>query len=71
MILTADPLTRLLTDREVSVVTGFARATLTKMRGRGEGPPFVKSGVNVRYPETQLREWIAGLTSVKGTPKAA
>lgn len=64
---TAEPLVKLLTDRDVAAVTGAARSTLAKMRLRGDGPPFVRVGVSVRYPEDALREWMAALPRRKST----
>jgi predicted DNA-binding transcriptional regulator AlpA len=68
---TSAGLVKLLTDRDVSAVTGTARSTLAKMRLRGDGPPFVRVGVSVRYPEDALREWLAALPRRKSTSDAA
>ena len=65
------PLVRLLTDHHVSSVTGAARSTLAKMRLRGDGPPFVRVGASVRYPEDALREWMASLPRRRSTSEAA
>ena len=43
-------------------VAGLAQSTLVNMRSRGEGPPFVKSGRIVRYPEDDLLAWVASRT---------
>jgi predicted DNA-binding transcriptional regulator AlpA len=67
----AEPIERLLTDREVSLITGAARSTLAKMRVKGDGPLFVRVGTAVRYPEESLREWIAALPVQKSTTGAA
>jgi predicted DNA-binding transcriptional regulator AlpA len=64
---TVEPLVKLLTDRDVSAVTGAARSTLSKMRLRGDGPPFVRVGVSVRYPEDSLRAWLASLPRRRST----
>ena len=40
---------RLLTDAEVSAITGWAIQTLRKRRMRREGPPWLKIGSAVRY----------------------
>ena len=61
MVATTEPLAKLLTDRDVSALTGTARSTLSKMRLRGNGPPFVRIGAAIRYPEDALREWLAAL----------
>lgn len=52
-------ITRLLTDRDVAVLTGLARSTLAKLRVTGGGPPYVKIGAAVRYPDDSLTIWIA------------
>lgn len=66
MSATTRGLARLLSDREVSVVTGAARSTLAKMRLRGIGPPWVRIGVSVRYPEDALRDWMKSLPRTGG-----
>lgn len=58
---TTEPLVKLLADTDVSVITGLARSTLSKMRFRGNGPPFVKISGAIRYPEDTLRDWCAAL----------
>jgi hypothetical protein len=41
-----------------------AVATLAKWRCvRSDGPPFVKVGRHVRYPQDPLREWATGAVS--------
>jgi predicted DNA-binding transcriptional regulator AlpA len=70
MEVNAQPLVRLLTDRDVSAVTGAARSTLAKMRLRGGGPPFVRLGTSVRYPEDALREWLVALPLRRSTSDA-
>ena len=62
-----ESLNKLLTDHEVSRITGAARSTLAKMRLRGDGPPFVRVGASVRYPEDSLRHWVAALPRRKST----
>ena len=60
-------LVKFLSDREVADLTGTARSTLAKMRIRGDGPPFVRVGASVRYPEDALREWQSSLTRRRST----
>lgn len=38
-------------------ITGLAVATLTTLRSRGGGPPFIKYGRAVRYRAEDLRAW--------------
>ena len=64
---TAAPLVKFLTERDVAELTGTARSTLSKMRLRGDGPPFVRVGVSVRYPEDALREWQSSLPRRRST----
>ena len=59
----------------------LARATLAKLRVKGDGPPFVKLGAKVLYDEADLAAWIAGKgkrrstaddgTAGAGAPRAA
>ena len=60
-------LVKFLTERDVADLTGTARSTLSKMRLRGDGPPFVRVGVSVRYPEDALREWQSALPRRRST----
>ena len=64
---TVGPLVKFLTERDVAELTGTARSTLSKMRLRGDGPPFVRVGVSVRYPEDDLREWQSALPRRRST----
>lgn len=65
----------LLSPSEVADRLKLARSTIAKLRLAGGGPPFVKLGAAVRYPEDQLGEWIAAQprrtsTSVADKPRA-
>lgn len=52
-------LPRLLTPDEVCAWLGVPRRTLDGWRsGRGEGPPYVKLGKAIRYPEHRLLAWL-------------
>jgi predicted DNA-binding transcriptional regulator AlpA len=55
-----------LREPQVAEATGLAPSTLAKMRSRGGGPPFVKVGRVVRYPEDKLLEWVANRTQHSG-----
>jgi hypothetical protein len=48
----------LLSPTQVADRLNLARSTIAKLRLVGGGPPFVKLGAAVRYPEDLLIEWI-------------
>ena len=47
---------------QFSRTTSIPTSTLSKMRMRGGGPPFVKIGRAVRYPVRAGLEWMTGQT---------
>lgn len=49
---------KLLTVNAVSEIVGLAPGTLAKRRLTGDGPPFIKLGARVLYPEADLRAWM-------------
>ena len=49
----------LLSPPQVAERLGLARSTLAKLRVHGGGPPYLKLGASVRYPEDALSDWIA------------
>jgi predicted DNA-binding transcriptional regulator AlpA len=49
---------RLLTPQEAANVLRLSPSWLAKARMRGDGPPYVKPGRSVRYPEGALLQWI-------------
>jgi len=49
---------RLRTPRETATFLGVSNSWLSKSRMRGDGPPFVKVGRSVRYPEGTLLQWM-------------
>jgi hypothetical protein len=51
-------LPRLLTPAEMVRVLKTSTSWLAKARMRGDGPPFIKIGRSVRYPEPGAREWL-------------
>lgn len=51
-------LPRLLTIDELSEYLDVSRRTIDGWRLRGGGPPFVKFGKSVRYPEHALLQWL-------------
>lgn len=55
----ADPATeRLLTVSEAAEFLRLSSSWLAKARMRGDGPPYVKLGRSVRYPQSFLRQWM-------------
>jgi predicted DNA-binding transcriptional regulator AlpA len=62
---------RLLSDREVSQITGRARSTLQKDRVAGAGPiPWVYVGRLVRYRQSDVEAYIASLPARLSTSEA-
>lgn len=49
-------------EAEAADIVGLAPSTLTRYRSTGDGPPFVKVGRVIRYPEDKLLEWLEGRT---------
>lgn len=61
---------KLLTVAAVSECIGLAPATLAKRRLSGGGPPFVKLGGRVLYPEGELQTWMAAQPRFDNTAQA-
>jgi predicted DNA-binding transcriptional regulator AlpA len=55
---TVTALDRLLTPRDAAAFLRVSESWLAKARMRGDGPPYVKVGRSVRYPEGGLRQWM-------------
>jgi Helix-turn-helix domain len=51
---------RLLTPKEAADRLRVSWSWLAKARMRGDGPPFVRIGRSIRYPEPALLHWIRG-----------
>jgi predicted DNA-binding transcriptional regulator AlpA len=49
---------RLRTPKEAADFLRVSDSWLAKARMRGDGPPFVKIGRSVRYPEGPLLQWM-------------
>lgn len=56
-----------LTTEEASKITHITVGSMANMRSDGYGPPYVKAGRRVLYPEDLLREWLDNSLT---TPKA-
>jgi predicted DNA-binding transcriptional regulator AlpA len=54
------PNERLLTPREASAFLRVSESWLAKRRMVGDGPPYVKIGRSIRYPEAALLQWMRG-----------
>lgn len=49
---------KLLTEQEISEMTGIKKSTLRKWRLEGGGPPFIKvRGFMIRYPLSEVEEY--------------
>lgn len=57
----------LLSDRDVEKITGRARSTLQKDRVTGAGIPFIRLGRLVRYRQSDVTAYLAGLPSLPST----
>jgi predicted DNA-binding transcriptional regulator AlpA len=53
---------RLLTPKEAAAFLKVSISWLAKARMRGDGPPYVKIGRTVRYPESGLHAFLAANT---------
>jgi predicted DNA-binding transcriptional regulator AlpA len=62
---------RLLTDRQVSEITGRARSTLQKDRLAGGGIPYVYVGRLVRYRLSDVDAYIVSLPTCRSTSDPA
>ena len=49
-----------LTPNEVAGRLKLSMSWLAKARMRGDGPPFIKLGKAIRYPEAALIQWMKG-----------
>jgi hypothetical protein len=49
---------RLQTPEETADFLRVSLSWLAKARMRGDGPPFVKIGRSIRYPESVLHHWM-------------
>jgi Helix-turn-helix domain len=52
---------RLFTAREAAVFLRVSGSWLAKARMRGDGPPYVKIGRSIRYPEGALLQLLFGV----------
>ena len=50
----------LFTPKEVARLLKVSLSWLAKARMRGDGPPFIKIGRAIRYPEPALIHWMKG-----------
>ncbi len=46
-----------LREADAANAVGLAPSTLAKLRVRGGGPPYLKLGRSVRYPQDELLIW--------------
>jgi predicted DNA-binding transcriptional regulator AlpA len=50
----------LLTPKETAERLKVSTSWLAKARMKGDGPPFIKIGKAIRYPEAALIQWMKG-----------
>jgi hypothetical protein len=63
----ADAQDRLLTQEQAGAILLASSRKLLTMREKGSGPPFLRIGRNIYYPESQLVEWLkAALRTTQG-----
>jgi excisionase family DNA binding protein len=48
----------LLTPKEAAPLLKVSLSLLAKMRMRGDGPPYIKVGRLIRYPESAIAQWM-------------
>jgi predicted DNA-binding transcriptional regulator AlpA len=61
---------KLLSDRDLSGLTGRSRSSLQKDRLKGDSIPFVRIGRLVRYRLSDVETWLASLPSRRSTSEA-
>jgi predicted DNA-binding transcriptional regulator AlpA len=66
-IIAAAAVDPLLSDYDVSALTGRARPTLQKDRVRGDGIPFVRIGRLIRYRKSDVERWFAARRTFSST----
>ncbi|MFL0411067.1 helix-turn-helix transcriptional regulator [Microbacterium paludicola] len=59
--LTAHELPDYAKERDVAAYTGISAPTLRRRRAEGLPPTYIKIGSAVRYPKTQLLQWLTSL----------
>jgi predicted DNA-binding transcriptional regulator AlpA len=57
----------LLSDRELSRLTGRSRSSLQKDRLTGSGIPFIRIGRLVRYRISDVQAWLAARPTLRST----
>lgn len=60
----------LLTDQQLSEMTGIPRSTLAQWRHRGIGPAYSKLGQRVRYHRASVDQWLAENLVIPGADPA-
>ena len=56
----ATPAFVLLTPKEAANRLRLSTSWLAKARMRGDGPPYIRIGRAIRYPEEALNQWMKG-----------
>lgn len=66
MAATSSPLQELLTERDVSRITGMSVASIRRWRLLRQGPRFIKVGAAVRYKTEDIAAWLESRPSGGG-----
>lgn len=69
MTITKGTLNALLSEDDLSAMTGMTKNFFAKCRLNGTGPEFIKVGRYVRYEKTAVEAWLASRT-FKSTAEA-
>ena len=56
---------RLLTVRQLAELTGLQQWRVYSLVRSGDGPPYVRIGRTIRFPENAVQQWIREQTNHK------
>ena len=59
----------LLTPVELSEMLDVTLGTLANWRSYGHGPKYTKVGGRVRYPQTEINQWLKNRTLKRTVPR--
>lgn len=61
----------LLTTKQLAEIRQCSASKIEKERLVGEGPPFIRDGVSVRYRLGDYRKWVAAMQRFTSTSQEA